>query len=171
MIVLEDADIERDTDASVWGAFFNSGQVCASVERLYAHESIYDKCTELIVNKTKRLRQSIDNNYDVEIGSLTNERQLKIVETQVEETKRHGAKILAGGERRKDLKGYFFKPTVVTGLSHVSLLLNEEIFGPVLPIIPFKTEDEAVYLANNSRYGLTASIWTKDIERAKKIAS
>lgn len=171
MLVLEDADIERASQAAVWGAFFNSGQVCASVERLYVHESIYDKFTELVVNKTKALRQSADYNYDIEVGSLTNERQLKIVESQVEEAKRHGAKILTGGEKRDDLKGYFFKPTVVTGVSHVFSLLNEETFGPVLPIIPFRTEDEAVYLANDSRYGLTASIWTQDIERAKKIAS
>jgi succinate-semialdehyde dehydrogenase/glutarate-semialdehyde dehydrogenase len=171
MVVLEDADIEKASDAAVWGAFFNSGQVCASVERLYVHESIYDKFTELVVNKTKRLRQGTDNDYDVEIGSLTNERQLKIVETQVEEARRHGAKILTGGERKKELKGYFYKPTVVTGVSHAFPLLNEETFGPVLPIIPFKSDDEAVHFANDSKYGLTASIWSTNLERAKQIAS
>ncbi len=171
MIVLEDADIERASDAAVWGAFFNSGQVCASVKRLYVHEKIYDRFTALVVKKTKDLRQSIPDNYDVEVGSLTNERQFKIVEAQVEEAKSQGAKILTGGERRNDLKGYFFKPTVITGLSHAFSIMNEETFGPVLPIIPFSSEDEAVYLANDSRYGLTASIFTQDIERAKKIAS
>lgn len=171
MIVFEDADIERASQAAVWGAFFNSGQVCASVERLYVHEKIYNRFIELVVKKTESLRQGIDNNHDVEVGPLTNERQLKIVESHVEEAKRQGAKILTGGERLNNLTGYFFKPTVVTGVNHSFTLLNEETFGPILPIMPFNSEDEAVYLANDSKYGLTASIWSTNLERALRIAS
>lgn len=171
MIVLEDADIERAADAAVWGAFFNSGQVCASVERLYVHEKIYDQFVDLIVKKTKQLRQGVDRNHDVEIGSLTNERQLKIVESQVEDARKHGAVILTGGKRREDLSGYFYEPTVVTGVSNILPLLTEETFGPVLPIVPFKTIEEAIYLANDSPYGLTASLWTQDIETAKRIST
>lgn len=171
MIVLEDADLEGAARGAVWGAFFNSGQVCASVERLYVAAPIAEKFTGLVVEKTKKLRQGIDRADSVEVGSMTNQRQLEIVERHVEDARRRGAKILTGGARKEGEKGYFFEPTVLTGVDHTFPVVKEETFGPVLPIMTFGTENEAVALANDSSYGLTASIWTGDTERGKRLAS
>lgn len=170
MIVCHDAHLENAAKAAAWGAFCNAGQVCASVERLYVDEKIADVFIKKVVEKTKKLKQGISDNYDIDIGPLTTEAQLKIVETQIEEAKNRGAKILTGGERNLQYPGYFFKPTVLTQVDHTFRCMSEETFGPTLPIMTFKTEEEAVRLANDSTYGLTASVWTKDLKRGEKLA-
>jgi acyl-CoA reductase-like NAD-dependent aldehyde dehydrogenase len=170
MIVLEDADIKNAARGAVWGAFANSGQACASVERCYVQESIASKFIEQVVAETKMLTQGPGTAAGVDVGSMSNKRQLEIVEAHVNDAKERGARILTGGRRGKDGEGLFYEPTVVTGVDHHMTIMRDETFGPVLPVMTFKTEDEAIRLANDSVYGLTASVWTKNIARGRRLA-
>jgi acyl-CoA reductase-like NAD-dependent aldehyde dehydrogenase len=170
MIVLEDAEVETAASAAVWGAFSNSGQACASVERCYVHESIAQRFIESVVEKTRSLRQDVGTNEDTDIGSMSSERQLEIVDEHVVDAVKRGAKVLTGGKRAESLKGAFYEPTVVTQVDHTMTIMREETFGPVLPVMTFKKEDEAIRLANDSVFGLTASVWTKNARRGRRIA-
>jgi acyl-CoA reductase-like NAD-dependent aldehyde dehydrogenase len=170
MIVLEDANVENAARGALWGAFANAGQSCASVERCYVHESIAPKFIDAVVAETKQLRQGAGTNQDSDIGSMTSERQLRVVERHVYEATARGAVALTGGERIAAEPGPFFPPTVLTNVDHEMEVMREETFGPVLPIMTFKTDDEAVRLANDSIYGLTASVWTSDIARGRRLA-
>lgn len=171
MIVCRDADIDVAASAAVWGAFSNAGQICASVERCYVDEAIAEEFIARVVEKTRRLSQGAPERLDTDIGALTNERQLRIVEEQVREAVARGATVLCGGERHRRLDGLYFQPTVLIGVDHTFSIMREETFGPVLPIMTFKTEEEAIRLANDTPYGLTASVWTRDIRRGKKLAA
>ncbi len=170
LIVLADADIESAARAAVWGAFANCGQACAAVERCYVHESIAPQFTDAVLKETKRLRQNIGTNQDTDIGSMTSDRQLRIVEDHVLDAQAKGATVLTGGQRPPSLTGPFYEPTVLTNVNHEMEVMRDETFGPVLPIMTFKTDEEAVRLANDSIYGLTASVFTKDIARGKQLA-
>jgi acyl-CoA reductase-like NAD-dependent aldehyde dehydrogenase len=170
MIVLEDADIETAANAAVWGAFSNSGQACASVERCYVHEKVAAKFIESVVEKTRSLKQSFGTNDDTDIGSMSSERQVAIVEEHVADAVEHGASVLTGGKRAAQLSGSFYEPTVLAEVDHTMTIMREETFGPVLPVMTFKVEDEAVRLANDSNFGLTASVWTRDSRRGRRIA-
>jgi len=185
MIVFEDANLELASTAAVWGAFCNSGQSCSSVERLYVHESVADKLTKLIVEKTRELKQGPGDSENVSIGAMSSERQLKIVEDHVEDFREAGAKIETGGRRNADIpvRTYgssdadksvrvplFYEPTVISGATNEMRAMQEETFGPTLPIATFKTEDEAIKLANDSEFGLTASVWTCDYTKGKRVA-
>ncbi len=170
MIVFEDANLELAASAAVWGAFCNSGQSCSSVERLYVHESVADKLTKLIVEKTRGLKQGPGYSEDVSIGAMSSEKQLKIVEDHVEDFRSAGANILTGGKRHADLQGLFYEPTVISGATNEMRAMQEETFGPTLPIAVFRTEEEAIKLANDSEFGLTASVWTKDLSKGKRVA-
>jgi len=169
MIVFEDANLENAARAAIWGAFCNSGQACASIERCYVHESIADNFIDLVVKETKLLKQDKASTDEIDIGAMTNERQLQIVEDHVSDAVARGAEIRAGGHRLNS-QGWFHQPTVVTGVDHSMKLMRDETFGPVLPIMTFKTEAEAVRLANDSIYGLTASVFTGDLDRGKRLA-
>src|SRR5687768_1881802 len=147
MIVLEDANIENAARGAIWGAFANCGQSCSSVERCYVHESIAEKFTHAVVAETKRLKQSGDKQGD--LGPMISEQQLRVVERHVYEATARGAVALTGGERVPDVPGPFFPPTVLTNVNHEMEIMREETFGPVLPIMTFKTDDEAVRLAND----------------------
>jgi acyl-CoA reductase-like NAD-dependent aldehyde dehydrogenase len=171
MIVLADADIDVASSAAVWGAFVNAGQTCLSVERCYVHRSLYDKFLAACVEKTRKLRVGKGTDPAVEVGPMIHQRQLQIVEAQVKEAKAEGARVLCGGERLSQLGPNFFAPTVIVDVNHSMRLLKEETFGPVLPIMPFDTEDEAIHLANDSAFGLAASVWTRDRQRGEAIAS
>lgn len=170
MVVLEDADLEQATSAAVWGAFTNCGQACASVERLYVHATIAERFIRKVVEKTKKLRvgNGLDNGID--IGPLSNAEQLAKVEAHVADAKANGAEVLTGGERLTHFPGYFYAPTVLTHVNHTLLCMREETFGPVLPIMTFNSEAQAVSLANDSPYGLTASVWSRSTAHAEKIA-
>lgn len=170
MIVLEDAKLENAARAAIWGAYANSGQACASIERCYVHESIAPQFIDLVVKETRALRQGKPTAEGVDVGAMSNEKQLEIVESHVSEAVQKGAHVLTGGHRVDDSGGWFHQPTVVTNVDHSMELMTEETFGPVLPIMTFKTDDEAVRLANDSIYGLTASVFTSDISRGRALA-
>jgi succinate-semialdehyde dehydrogenase/glutarate-semialdehyde dehydrogenase len=154
----------------VWGAFANSGQACASVERCYVEETIAPKFIEQVVAETRRLKQGLGTEEAVDVGAMSNERQLQIVVDHVNDARQRGAQILTGGHRNANSAGYFYEPTVLTNVNHDMTIMRDETFGPVLPVMTFKTEDEAVRLANDSAFGLTASVWTRNIARGKRIA-
>jgi succinate-semialdehyde dehydrogenase/glutarate-semialdehyde dehydrogenase len=172
MIVLADADLEAAARAAVWGAFANCGQACASVERCYVHESIAQKFTERVVAHATALRQGQGGGGDgsCDVGAMSSGRQREIVEEHLRDAVARGARVLAGGGRGRDA-GYFMQPTVLANVDHTMEVMREETFGPVLPLMTFKTEDEAVKLANDSPYGLTASVWTRDVRRGERLAA
>lgn len=170
MIVLEDADIPNAARGAVWGAFANSGQACASVERCYVQESVAPQFLALVLAETATLKQDVGTVVDADVGAMTNERQLQIVEEHVADALARGAKVVSGGKRVANAKGYFYPPTVLTNVAHDMKVMRDETFGPLLPVMTFKTEDEAVALANDSVFGLTASVWTKDIGRGRRVA-
>ncbi|MEW6208889.1 MAG: aldehyde dehydrogenase family protein [Acidobacteriota bacterium] len=169
MIVLEDAPFERAVRGAVWGAFANCGQVCASVERLYVVEPIAERFISAVVDEVKKLRVGPPVGCDTDVGPLVNENQLNTVSDHIADAVARGARVLAGGRRREDLGGYFFEPTVLVDVDDSMKVMTEETFGPVLPICVVKDEEEAIREANNSRYGLLASVWTTN-ERGRRIA-
>jgi succinate-semialdehyde dehydrogenase/glutarate-semialdehyde dehydrogenase len=170
MIVLDDAHIQNAARGAVWGAFANAGQACASVERCYVHESIAEAFIAGVVAETKRLRQGAGTDQNVDLGSMTSERQLLTVQRHVDEAIDKGATALTGGDRLPETSGPFFEPTVLVNVNHEMDIMRDETFGPVLPIMTFKTDDEAVRLANDSIYGLTASVWSGNIGRGRRVA-
>jgi succinate-semialdehyde dehydrogenase/glutarate-semialdehyde dehydrogenase len=171
MIVFADANLELAAGGAVWGAFCNSGQSCSSVERLYVEESVREEFTRMVVEKTRRLRQGPGNQETTSVGAMSSERQVKIVEDHVEDFRAAGAQILTGGERNPDFPdGLFYEPTIISGATNDMRAMQEETFGPTLPIAGFTTEEEAIRLANDSEFGLTASVWTGDMARGKRVA-
>jgi acyl-CoA reductase-like NAD-dependent aldehyde dehydrogenase len=170
MTVLEDADLDVASSAAVWGAFMNAGQTCLSVERCYVHEKIYDKFLEKCVEKTSRLRVGAGTATEIDIGPMIHERQLKIVQAHVEDAIARGARLLAGGKVLPQLGSNFFAPTILADVDHSMRIMREETFGPVLPVRSFKTEDQAVELANDSEFGLAASVFTRDRRRGEALA-
>jgi succinate-semialdehyde dehydrogenase/glutarate-semialdehyde dehydrogenase len=170
MIVFEDANLELAAGAAVWGAFCNSGQSCSSVERLYVQEGVADELTRKIVEKTKALKQGIGDAEDISIGAMSSERQTAIVEDHVEDFRASGARVEIGGKRNAELEGLFYEPTVITNAHNDMRGMREETFGPTLPIATFRTEEEAIKLANDSEFGLTASVWTRDYAKGKRVA-
>jgi acyl-CoA reductase-like NAD-dependent aldehyde dehydrogenase len=176
MIVLRDADLERAANAAVWGAFTNSGQVCISVERVYVEDSIADQFTHRVVEKTKALRQGYDANEAgtdkrIDVGAMTFPKQLEVVEEHIADARARGAQILTGGQRNPHLPGRYFEPTVLANVDHSMKIMTDETFGPVLPIMRVKDEGEALRLANDSLYGLNASVFTKDRAKGERIAA
>ncbi len=170
MLVLADADLEIASSAAVWGSFTNCGQACLSVERLYVERNVSEKFTELCVAKTKKLKMGSGLDPDTEIGPMIRAGQVARVAAHLHDAVARGARILTGGARRADLGECYFEPTVVTGVDHSMLLMQEETFGPVLAICPVADAAEAVRLANNSEFGLGATVWTRDARRGREIA-
>lgn len=168
-IVCEDADLERTARALTWGAFMNSGQVCASVERVYVPEKLHDALVARVRTLTEALRQGDPSQHDTDVGAVCFAQQLVVAETQVRDAVEKGAQIVAGGARKPG-EGQFFAPTVLTGCSQDMRVMREETFGPLLPIMKVRDEEEAIALANDSHLGLVAYVFGTDRARARRIA-
>jgi acyl-CoA reductase-like NAD-dependent aldehyde dehydrogenase len=171
MIVLDDADIDVASSAAVWGAFMNAGQTCLSIERCYVHESIYEPFLKACVEKAAKLRVGNGADTTTDIGPLIHQPQLKIVREHVEDAVASGARLLAGGKTLPELGPNFFAPTILADVTHHMRIMREETFGPVLPVRSFRNEDEAVALANDSEFGLAASVWTSRRKRGEALAA
>ncbi|MEZ5308075.1 MAG: aldehyde dehydrogenase family protein [Pyrinomonadaceae bacterium] len=167
MVVFKDADLDKASSAAVWGAFSNAGQACASVERLFVEEDVYERFLELLVEKTDALKLGVGTDPENDLGAMSSARQKEIVEGHVAAFRESGAEILTGGESDDS---NFYPPTVISGADNSMVPMREETFGPTLPVASFETEDEAVDLANDTEFGLTASVWTKDIKRGRRVA-
>ncbi|OCA92138.1 aldehyde dehydrogenase family protein [Pseudobacillus wudalianchiensis] len=170
MIVCADANMERAVQGAIWGAFTNSGQVCMSVERVYVDKSIYQKFVDRLVQETQALKQGIA--ADSDIGSMTFPQQTAIIKAHVKDALEKGAELIAGDHPDQWKDGQMFiEPMILTKVDHGMAIMQEETFGPVLPVMPFETEEEAIALANDTRFGLNASVWTADLDRGKRIVS
>lgn len=169
MIVLSDAPLQRTVRGAIWAGLFNSGQSCVAVERIYVEDSVYDEFTSRLVDEVNKLRQGHDaaGSFSADIGALANEAQMAIVERQVDDAVTRGARILTGGKRAE--RGLFYPPTVLVDVDHTMACMREETFGPLLPIMKVSSEDEAIALANDTSYGLGASVWTASKERAERV--
>ena len=170
MLVLEDANVDVASSAAVWGAFVNAGQTCLSVERCYVHRNLYEAFLKACVEKTKRLRVGPVLDREADVGPMIHERQLRIVEEHVKDAAARGARVLAGGLPSPEMGPNFYQPTVLADVTHDMRIMREETFGPVLPVMAFDSDDEAVRLANDSEYGLAASVWTRDNNRGERLA-
>ena len=170
-IVTADTDIARTAAALCWGGMVNAGQSCLSIERVYAEASIYQDLTAAITNKARSLKLNTGNINEGEIGPIISERQRIIIETHLQDAAANGAKTECGGRVVEYDGGLWCQPTVLSGVNHDMLVMTEETFGPILPVMAFDTDEEAVDLANDSIYGLSAAVFANDAQRAGAIAA
>jgi acyl-CoA reductase-like NAD-dependent aldehyde dehydrogenase len=173
MIVLEDAHLDHAIAGALWGGFANAGQTCSGIERVYVERSVADRFIAGVVAGAERLRVGDPTSWDTEIGPMVSAEQRELVRELVDDAVAAGATLRCGGpiEAPAGLEGAFYSPTVLTGVSHDMRIMREEIFGPVLPITVVDSEAEAVALANDSQFGLGASVWTSDRARGERIAA
>lgn len=169
-IVCHDAPLERTVKGALWGGLINCGQMCISVERIFVVESIYDAFVARLKEEIKTLKVG-GPDEDCEIGPMTFPPQIDTVEEHLADAVEKGARITYGGKRITDRPGHFFEPTIIEDVKPGMLLYDEETFGPVLPIIKVRNEREALRMANQHKYGLTGSVWTKDHRRGLELAS
>jgi acyl-CoA reductase-like NAD-dependent aldehyde dehydrogenase len=170
MIVCADADIERAANAAAFYSMNNAGQVCISIERVYVEEPVYERFVDLVAENVRGLRQGEPAGPGtVDVGAVTFPPQLRIVQDHVADAVAKGARVLVGGAARAE-RGRFFEPTVLVDVDHSMRIMREETFGPTLPIMKVSDTEQALRLANDSDYGLQASVWTRDIERGEALA-
>jgi len=169
-IVLPDVDPKEVANDLFWGAFANSGQICSAIKRLYVHES---RCGALVSELAELARAvKMDDGFEpgVQLGPLNNLPQFERVIRLVEDAKGAGAEIAAGGQPRSG-EGFFYEPTIVVGIGEGTRLVDEEQFGPALPVIPYREVDEALARANDTHFGLSGSVWSGDVDRATEVAA
>lgn len=170
MIVLSDADLPRASAAAAWGCYVNAGQTCVGIKRIYVQENVYRSFLETFSENVSRIKLGYGwDDPDVGMGPLINERAVKAMEAQVARAVEQGGKVLFGG-RRPDMKGHFFEPTAIVDVKQSSDIVQKETFGPIVAILPFRTEEEAIAMANDSPYALSGSVWTSDLARGRSIA-
>ena len=172
MIVLADADLPRAARAAVWSAFAHSGQVCIRTERVLVEKPVAERFVALCATEVAKLRQGppSPDNGGVDVGAMTFPPQVDVVESQIENAVARGARVVTGGKRRADMDGNFFEPTVLANVTGDMAVMNEETFGPLLPIMAVRDADEALALTNASPLGLSGSVWSGDVRRARAIA-
>ncbi len=171
MIVLSDADLERAANLAVYYSMQNAGQTCISIERVYVEEPIYDQFVARVAEKTRALRVGKPSGPgSVDVGAITFPPQLDIISEHVSDAVAKGAKALTGGKAVENVPGRFYEPTVLVDVDHSMKIMTEETFGPTLPIMKVSDAEEAVRLANESPYGLGASVFTRDTERGEALA-
>ena len=163
-------DIKNVAIGTADGAFYNNGQSCCAVERIYVHEKVYDAYIESFINEVKSWKVGEPSQEGVYIGAITREDQIKVIENQVKDALEKGAKLLTGGSR-VDKKGNYFEPTVLTDVNNQMLVMQEESFGPIIGIMKTSSDKEAIELMNDTKYGLTASVYSDSQERANQILS
>jgi succinate-semialdehyde dehydrogenase/glutarate-semialdehyde dehydrogenase/succinyl-CoA reductase len=168
-IVLEDANVEKAANGAVKGRFINCGQSCIASKRFFVSKKIASQFIEKFVHNTSRLQVGEPTTIENDVGPLVNKEALENISSMVDDAKNKGAEILLGGERIGD-KGYYYKPTILTGITPEMRIAKEETFGPVAPITIFDNENEAIKLANDSEYGLGASIWTENLNKAEALS-
>jgi acyl-CoA reductase-like NAD-dependent aldehyde dehydrogenase len=170
MIVLADADLERAANAATYYSMCNGGQVCISVERVYVEEPVYDEFVSKVAEKVGKLRQGVPGGPgQVDVGAVTTPPQVSIIDEHVKDAVAKGARVLTGGKPGPG-PGAFYEPTVLADVNHTMEAMTEETFGPTVPIMKVRDADEAVRLANDSPYGLAASVWTRDIAKGEALA-
>ena len=171
MIVMADASLEGAVDGAIRGCFANAGQLCISIERLYVDEPIFERFVRRLAARASRMTLGAELDFEADMGSLVSQGQLDKVQHQVEDAVAKGAEVVAGGRPRPDIGPFFFEPTVLQGVDATMQIFGEETFGPVVSVYPFSGIDEVTRLANESRYGLNASIWTGDSEAGRELAA
>ena len=160
MLVLADADLQRAVDGAVWACFSTSGQLCVSIERIYVEDAVYDEFVPALVARVRSMRLAVGYGWEAEMGSLISQDQLDTVSAHVADAVAHGARVLTGGRARPDLGPYAYEPTVLDGVTEDMVLARSETFGPVVSVYRVRDEHEAVTRANDSSYGLNASVWS-----------
>jgi len=170
-IVCADADIEKASTGAVKGRFINCGQSCIASKRFIVVKNIAKEFIEKFIQKTEKLKVGDPSSDDTDLGPLVNAKALKTIESQVNDSINEGAEVLTGGEQIVGNKGYFYKPTILDNITPNMRIVNEEVFGPVAPILIAENEKEAITLATDSEFGLGASIWTQDLENAEVLSS
>jgi acyl-CoA reductase-like NAD-dependent aldehyde dehydrogenase len=169
-IVFEDANLDQVLESIYWAKFLNCGQVCDGLKRLIVHENKFDDVVGRLKNKLENLKIGPAVDESTQLGPLVSQSQLEKLENQVEDAVGKGARVVTGGKRLKDLPGWFYLPTLLTEVTSEMRVWQEEVFGPVLPIVSFQTEEEAVELANNTKYGLGSYLYSEDKKLLKRTA-
>lgn len=169
-VIFQDVNIDKIIDRIYTDRWLNNGQVCDSLKRLIVHQSLFEPLVEKVKNELEKIKVGDPENKKTQIGSLVAKRQLELLEVQVADALKKGAKVVTGGKKPRGLKGAYYLPTILTNIKRNMRVWKEEVFGPVLPIISFKTEKQAIELANDTNYGLGAHVFSKDKNRAIRVA-